>query len=134
MHDIDIANLLSEALRKSGCNESLLNNFDGHSTIEMECIDRPSILLSKDDDNVWIWSRLQEENNLLIEQKSAVLLPLLMKPCFFSTTDQLQLMVLDGFIILKAIVKNEYLFDSSAFARALEEFFERLTAFIEALR
>jgi len=134
MHNIDIAALLREALRESGCDESLLNNFDGHSTIELECTDMPSVLLSNNDGDIWLWAKLCEESTSLIAQKGGELLALLMEPCAFSTTDQLQLMALEGVIMLKGLVKPEHLYDGAAFAAALEEFFEQLNKFIEVLR
>lgn len=134
MDNIDIATLLRGALRESGCDESLLNNFDGHSTIELECADMPSILISKNNNDVWLWAKIYEENSLVVQQKAAELLSLLMEECAFSTTDQLQLTLFESHLVLKGIVKPEYLNDSKNFAIALETFFERLNQFLDVLR
>lgn len=134
MDNIDIAALLRGALRESGCDESLLNNFDGHSTIELECADMPSILISKNNSDIWLWSKIYEENSLVVQQKAADLLSLLMEECAFSTTEQLQLTMFEGHLVLKGIVKPDYLHDSKYFATALETFFERLNQFLDVLR
>ncbi|WP_130833471.1 type III secretion system chaperone SpaK [[Erwinia] mediterraneensis] len=134
MDDIDIAALLRGALRESGCDEALLNNFDGHSTIELECADMPSILISKNNSDVWLWAKIYEDNSLVVQQKSADLLPLLMEECAFSITEQLQLTLFEGHLVLKGLVKPDYLRDSKDFAIALETFFERLNQFLDVLR
>ncbi|VTR36739.1 Invasion protein invB [Serratia fonticola] len=77
--NVDIDVLVREALLEKGCDESMLSNFDGHTTIALEFTQRPSLLISTLDDNVWIWSRIAEDNNAVLTQRASELLFALME-------------------------------------------------------
>ncbi|CAK8743598.1 hypothetical protein SODG_006734 [Sodalis praecaptivus] len=71
---VDIAALVREALLDSGCDPSLLGNFDSHSTIALDFNDMPSIYISSSDDDIWLWSRIAEYQDTILEQCSYNLL------------------------------------------------------------
>ncbi|CAM3854961.1 InvB/SpaK family type III secretion system chaperone [Serratia silvae] len=120
---IDIAILLREALTESGCQSDVMGDFDSHSTIALEFDGHPGILITQLQDEVWIWSRLIEDNGLTISQCSAALLEKLMQGCEFAANGQLQLASNEGFVELKGLVHAQYLETSAKFASALDEFF-----------
>ncbi|QJU42324.1 SPI-1 type III secretion system chaperone SpaK [Serratia marcescens] len=121
--NVDIKSLVSDALLEQGCDESLLNDFDGHSTIALEFTERPDLLISEQDDGVWLWSRIAEDNQSVLGQRGGELLFALMEGCTFTPGGQLQLTIDDGYIFLRGLVKDEYLKNGQQFSAALEEFF-----------
>ncbi|AKG70908.1 hypothetical protein WN53_18250 [Serratia fonticola] len=123
MMNVDIDVLVREALLEKGCDESMLSNFDGHTTIALEFTQRPSLLISTLDDNVWIWSRIAEDNNAVLTQRASELLFALMEGCEFTPSGQLQLSVDEGYILLRGLVSPAFLESSQQFSAAMEEFF-----------
>ncbi|CAI1687162.1 Invasion protein invB [Serratia fonticola] len=121
--NVDIDVLVREALLEKGCDESMLSNFDGHTTIALEFTQRPSLLISTLDDNVWIWSRIAEDNNAVLTQRASELLFALMEGCEFTPSGQLQLSVDEGYILLRGLVSPAFLESSQQFSAAMEEFF-----------
>src|SRR5476651_758771 len=101
---VDIAALVREALLESGCNPNLLDNFDSHSTIALDFNDLPSIYISLQDEDVWLWSRLTEHNDSLLEQKAAALLEELMLGAEFIRGEQFLLSKNEGYLELKALL------------------------------
>lgn len=130
----DVATLVREALLESGCDESIMGDFDGHSTISLDFDGYPSLLISTVDEKVWIWSRICEDAGNILQFKGADLLEIIMKGCSFSMTGQLQLVVNDGFIELRGIVHPGYLDSSSRLAKAMDEFFVLQEEFLEIMR
>jgi len=134
MHYIDIAELLRSALRESGCDEEQMGSFDGNSTIEIECKNGNSIYINENEGDIWLWTRLHEENNYLVMQKAPALLELLMTSFPWSGNDQLQLVNDQGSLVLKCHVKSHYLTSGLLFAEVLEQFMASQNAFMDALR
>ncbi|MDN0086140.1 SPI-1 type III secretion system chaperone SpaK [Yersinia nurmii] len=132
--NVDIVTLIRDTLLETGCDESLLNNFDGHSTISLDFSDRASMLISLVDDQVWLWSRIGEENTHVLSQKADDLLKTLMEGCAFTPSGQLQLATNDGYIELKGLVNSSYTETSTRFAEALDEFFALQEKFVEILQ
>lgn len=131
---IDIVSLVRKALLESGVDESMLGDFDGHSTISLDFENYPSLLISMIDDNIWIWSKLCEASDSILQHKASLLLEKVMGGCLFSMTGQLQLSVNDGFIELKGMVHPGYLDDSSKLAEAMDEFFVQQEEYLGVIR
>lgn len=121
--NIDVACLLRDALTESGCDSQKLDNFDNHSTIVLEFDGHPDIFVTQLDDDIWLWTRLVEDNGLTLSQFSSPLLEKLMQGCQFAASGQLHLATNEGFIELKGLVHRRYLQSATQFAAALDEFF-----------
>ncbi|HGJ5855427.1 SPI-1 type III secretion system chaperone SpaK [Arsenophonus nasoniae] len=132
MH-IDIALLVRDALVHSGCDKNLISDFDGHSTITLEFSNSLDINISIDDDYVWLWSPLCEEESNVIYQLSEKILKKLMEECQFTVTKQLQLISRNRYINLAGVVSPAYLADGAGFSAALEEFFHLINNYSEML-
>lgn len=133
---IDIASLLRNALKASGCDESLLDDFDGHSTISLDFDQSPSILISVVDEHVWIWSRLCESTNAIIDYRGSDLLKMLISGSEFSITGQYQVAINDGYLELRGLIDPKYLEveNGALFANVLDDFFTQQERIIELIR
>lgn len=130
----DIVSLIRGALLENGCDESILGDFDGHSTISLDFQNYPSLLISLDDNYVWIWSRLCEASDSIMQYKASAILEKMMEGCHFSITGQLQIFTNEGYIELKGLVHPNFLESSSRFAEALDEFFIQQEAILGIIR
>lgn len=133
MH-VDIATLVREALLDSGCDPNLLSNFDSHSTIALDFNDLPSIYISSQDDDIWLWARIAEFNENILAQRAPVLLNELMQGVDFIRGEQFQLARNDGYLELKALLNSHCLNSGQNFSVALSGFFERLERFVEVMQ
>lgn len=131
--EIDIAKLVRESLRAGGCDESLLNNFDSHSTIALEFDGSPGILVSVVDNLVVIWSQICDFSFHVIMQVADKLLELLLEPAGYSITGQLQIANEENATVLKCVVDERYL-NESMFGEVLENFYLSLLKFCVVLR
>jgi len=132
--NIDIVSLVRVALIESGCDESLLEDFDAHSTISLDFENSPSLLISMVDDSVWIWSKICEAHDTLLHHSASAILEKIMSGCQFSITGQLQLTQNDGYLELRGMVHPGYLESSQRFADALDEFFSHQEDFLGLIR
>ncbi len=121
--NIDIAQLLRDALTEYGCERHKLGDFDGHSTIVLEFKDHPDLLVSNINDDIWLWTALAEYHPQIVRQHSAALLEKLMQGCLFSVTGQLQMQNHENMLELRGLVHPDYLQTPQRFAEALNEFF-----------
>lgn len=121
--NIDIAYLLRETLIENGCESHKLGDFDSHSTIALEFDGHLGIYITQLEDEVWLWTRLVEENNLTFSTFAGPLLEKLMEGCGFAANGQLQLLANEGYIELRGLVHHRHLESSAQFAGALDEFF-----------
>jgi hypothetical protein len=133
MH-VDIATLVREALLDSGCDPNLLSNFDSHSTIALDFNDLPSIYISSQDDDIWLWARIAEFNENILAQRAPVLLNELMQGVEFIRGEQFQLSRNDGYLELKALLNSQCLNSGQNFSVALSGFFDRLERFVEVMQ
>ncbi|MFP7609861.1 InvB/SpaK family type III secretion system chaperone [Serratia quinivorans] len=129
MH-IDLGDVVRSALLELGCEESMLSDFDGHSTIMLDFNDRPALFISTEENNVWLWSRIAEENSSLLALRGGELLPALMEGYGFSVCGQLQLTFSEGYLLLRAMIAPAVLQDTEQFSVALEEFFNQQERFV----
>ena len=132
--NIDIVSLVRLALVESGCDESLLGDFDAHSTISLDFENSPSLLISMVDDNVWIWSKICEAHETILRNNASAILEKIMGGCQFSITEQLQLTENEGYLELRGLVHPGYLESSQRFADALDEFFSHQEDFLRLIR
>lgn len=134
MYAVDIAQLVCAALKESGCEKSYIDQLDSHSTIALQLHDLPSIHISVQDENdVWLWSLLGEQSEVLLDQRGSELLRALLQGCHFARSGQLQLGVQDGELVLKALVHQNHLQDGHGFSEALNGFFDELDRFCGSL-
>ncbi|BAE75364.1 Surface presentation of antigens protein SpaK [Sodalis glossinidius str. 'morsitans'] len=131
---VDIAALVREALLDSGCDPSLLGSFDSHSTIALDFNDMPSIYISSSDDDIWLWSRIADYQETLIEQCSYKLLKDLLEGAEYIRGGHFSLAENEGYLELKALLQPWCLENKQNFASALSGFFERLERFTKVLR
>lgn len=131
---IDIVTLVRDALLHSGVDESILSDFDGHSTIALDFENYPSLLISNVDGQIWIWSQLSENTPGLLQHKSAQIQEKIMEGCHFARTGQLQIAINNDTIELKGLVHPDYLTDGTRFADAMDEFFQLQEAFLGVIR
>ncbi|OHX10802.1 type III secretion system chaperone SpaK [Chromobacterium sphagni] len=131
MFALDIAQLVRSALQESGCNPAMLGELDNHSTIALDLHELPSIHISAQDGDVWLWARLSEHGEAVLAQRAGELLGGLMQGCGFARAGQLQLALNDGALELKALVHPEYLADGARFSEALNGYFDSLERFCE---
>lgn len=129
----DLVELVRSALRKNGCDERLLNNFDGNSTICLDFEEESSLLISQTEGYVVLWTQLQPHDPYILSQCASALLALVMAPCFHAVTGHLQLSENEGMTTLECYVKPASL-NAEDFSEALEEFYRQMKAFREALR
>lgn len=130
--NIDIAGLVRESLLENGCNESLLNDFDGHSTISLNFDNAPSILVSEYEGMIMLWSQLKEMNHHTLSQNAESLLGACMEPSQYSISQHVHLSEEDDMLLLKSVIKNSAL-NKSDFGHSLEEFYSYVVKFSSIL-
>ncbi|KVP68627.1 SPI-1 type III secretion system chaperone SpaK [Burkholderia ubonensis] len=133
MYTLEIAHLARAALEASGCDPTLVGALDSHSTIALDLHDLPSIYISAQDEDVWLWSLIGEHGDAMIAQRGGTLLQALMDSCAFARGGQLQLAVQDDSLALKGLVHPDYLGDGPRFSEALNGFFASLERFSRLL-
>lgn len=131
--NFNIGDLIRDTLREQGCDETLINDFDGHSTISLDFSTIPSILISEVDDSIFMWTRLAEHRPNILQQCSASILEMLMEPTAYSITGNFHLCEDDGFTVLKMVVKPS-LMNTTDLSDTLEEFYRKTESFMEVLR
>ncbi|WLG97493.1 hypothetical protein [Pseudomonas sp. FP198] len=67
MIPMDIAGLLREALRHSGCVDSQIGHFDSHGTITMQLSNLPDVSLEVVEGDVWLWAAVAQGLGRLLE-------------------------------------------------------------------
>ena len=122
MMPMDIADLLREALRHSGCKDSQIGHFDSHSTIEMQMKELPDINVGNVDGDVWVWTAVMQIEPAQLDRNAAALLQFLLRGCPWSRSGQLHLCEVEGQLELRLMCNEEALGDASHFAQALDHF------------
>ncbi|MBZ9781938.1 Invasion protein B family [Pseudomonas sp. REP124] len=123
---MDIADLLRDALRHSGCAESQIGHFDSHSTIEMQMKDLPAINVGEVGGEVWVWAAVMEVGTAPLSHSAFALLQILLQGCPWSRSGQLHLCEVQGQLELRLMCNDKALDDGRSFARALDHFVEVL--------
>lgn len=129
----DLVELVRSALRQNGCEERLLNNFDGNSTISLDFEEESSLLISQTEEFVVLWTQLQSHDSYILSQCASGLLAIAMIPNEHAVTGHLQFSENEGMTTLECYIKPSSL-NTSDFSDALEEFYRQMKACREALR
>ncbi|BCX66960.1 MULTISPECIES: Invasion protein B family [Pseudomonas] len=122
MMPMDIADLLREALRHSGCMDSQIGHFDSHSTIEMQMKDLPNINVGHVEGEVWVWAAVMEIGPLQLGRSADRLLQILLQGCPWSRSGQLHLCEVEGQLELRLMCNQQALSEAGKFAQALDHF------------
>ncbi|WP_433739471.1 Invasion protein B family [Pseudomonas putida] len=122
MRPMDIADLLRQALRSSGCVDSQIGHFDSHSTIEMQMKDLPSINVGNVDGEVWVWAAVMAIGPQQLGRSAEQLLQILLQGCPWSRSGQLHLCEVEGQLELRLMCNEQALSDAASFAQALDHF------------
>ncbi|WP_338806801.1 Invasion protein B family [Pseudomonas chlororaphis] len=128
MHNIDIASLLREALIHAGCSDQQIGSFDGHSTIELEMANLPSINIGVVDEGLWFWSTVTESGDMLLAHRSQELLRFTMEGFEFARTGQLQLVEINGMLEVRVMLADSACESAESLADAIESYLVALTA------
>lgn len=123
----DIIQLIKDALTHMGCPLSVMSNVDANSPIVFNFNNGVVMHLSMINDDVWLWSPVDDYSDKLIAQKGAKFLELIMRSYPFFISGKMQLSNEDGQLMLQALVAEESLEKPAYFAATLQVFFD--TAF-----
>ncbi|POF42095.1 Invasion protein B family [Pseudomonas laurylsulfativorans] len=134
MMSMDIADLLREALRHSGCMDSQIGHFDSHSTIEMQMKNLPDINVGMVDGDAWVWTTVAEANPGAMNHCAVDLMQFLLEGNAFSRTGQLHLCVVQERLELRLMANAHALGDAEHFAQALDAFVQATETLCELLR
>ncbi|WP_017901907.1 hypothetical protein [Pseudomonas asplenii] len=122
MQNMDIAERLRAALLYSGCTDTQLGRFDGHSTIELEMKEQPNICLDVIDGDVWLWSVLAQMTPSTFSYSAKALLRYLLKGNADARTGQLQLFEANGQLEVRLMLGEPALASDQSFAEAIDGF------------
>ncbi|SFN66444.1 Invasion protein B family protein [Izhakiella capsodis] len=131
----DIVELISESLKKLGMDNIIDEEISNHSTIALNMKnDIPTIYISNTDDEVWVWAQLMENIPTILSYNSANLIPLIMEhdenyfyvgqPCLYP---------INGFIELRAQIKDNHLQSADDFLLILDRYLDILQSYRLAL-
>ncbi|BBP60589.1 Invasion protein B family [Pseudomonas sp. St316] len=134
MVPMDIAGLLRQALRHSGCADSQIGHFDNHSTIEMQMMKLPDISVAVVEGDVWIWAMVTEATPQTFKYCAFDLMRFLLEGNAFSRTGQLHLCEIEGRLELRLMANALALSDAEHFAQALDRFVQAVETLLEILR
>lgn len=134
MRPIDIADLLREALRHSGCMDSQIGHFDSHSTIEMQMKNLPDVSVAVVEGDVWIWAAVAQATPGVMNHCAFELMQFLLEGNAFSRTGQLHLCEVQGQLELRLMANDHALWDAERFAQALDAFVQSIETLCELLR
>lgn len=134
MIPIDIADLLREALRHSGCVDSQIGHFDSHSTIEMQMKNLPDVNVAVVEGDVWIWAAVAQATPNVMNHCAFELMQFLLEGNAFSRTGQLHLCEVQGQLELRLMANDRALGDAVHFAQALDAFVQSIETLCDLLR
>ena len=126
MYNLDIAALLREALAISGCSDQQIGQFDGHSTIELDFRDLPSMNIALTDGDVWCWSKLMDFNPSSCVHFAEPLLNFLMEGFHHARTEQMQLVVVEGMLEVRVLLSEAAVSSGQAFSEAIDAYVSQL--------
>jgi hypothetical protein len=134
MYNLDIAQLLRDALQLSGCTDQQIGQFDGHSTIELELSDLPSLNIAASEAGVWCWSYVAQFSLQSREHYASALLGFLFEGFAHARTEQMQLVFIDDTLELRVLLSEQAVSGPRELADAVDGYVERLIALREMLR
>ncbi|MBF7141005.1 MULTISPECIES: Invasion protein B family [Pseudomonas] len=134
MPDVDIAQLVRDALLAAGCTPGQIGSFDGHSTIELEFSNLPAVNVSMIEQDVWLWAHVAELTPAIRASAAEPLLNFLMKGFGAARTQQLQLTDVEGVLELRVCLSDNALASPQGMMDALEGFIGAMEELKELLR
>jgi hypothetical protein len=134
MHPTHLAQLVRDALAHSGCTDQQIGSFDGHSTIELEFTNLPSLNIAALDSGVWFWSPITELTPSSRGHYADALLTFLMQGFSGARTEQMQLNDIDGVLEVRVLLSDEATSSAEQLADTIEAYIERLDALRDLLR
>jgi hypothetical protein len=131
---IDLPQLVREALDSLGCDPSMISDLDGHSAIALDFEQMPSLLISEQDQQVWLWSRVTEYSESIVAHKAVAILGELMRSDDSILGGQPGLTVGEGWLELRVVLAPAYLESGARLGEALSLFFERIDNMVQLIR
>jgi hypothetical protein len=130
----DLAQLVKDALLILGCDPAMGQGLDSHSTITLDFEDLPSLLISVQDEQVWLWSRVAEYSETVLAHKASDILTLLMQSDDTLIGGHPSLAEGEGYLELRGVLTPAMLENGERMAEALTQFFDRLSALAQLIR
>nr|WP_318383146.1 hypothetical protein [uncultured Enterobacter sp.] len=134
MYQVDLIKILKEALVYLGCDPSIIDDIDHHSTVELTFDDAPNLLLSFVDGNVVLWSQITPVDANLLVQCAPQFIEELVAEREWSSSGQVQLISGPEWFELRAVVDEEFIQTGEQFGLALESFFGVVQHFYKAMK
>lgn len=134
MRKYSLADLVKEALIKTGCSPELIQPLDHHSTVQIELNDAPCLYIGSAEERVVIWSDLCEFNDSIVKHCSEALLEEIMVGFPYGQNQQLVLRESEGKLQMYSDINDEFLDEATEMAEAINAFFERQTRLLEIIR
>ncbi|PUA19953.1 type III secretion system chaperone SpaK [Glaciimonas sp. PCH181] len=134
MLQLDISQLVQDALIHTGCEKNLIGPLDSHSTIALDFHWSPTIYVSRRDDDIWLWCRLTEYHEGNLGSYATALIKEQMKKLPFLRSDHLNLNENEGHLELSGLIHPGFIENGVEFSKALEGFLERADAFREIVK
>jgi len=132
--NFDLAQLVRDALSALGCDPSIGDSIDGHSTITLDFDDLPSLLISVQDEHVWLWCRVGPYSEAMLAHQASAVLSVLMLADDTILGGHPSLTQVDGELEMRAILTPRCLESGELLGEALTRFFDRLTAMTQVTR
>lgn len=126
--------ILLSSLTALGANQDLLNDFDLHSTVEIEMDSDISLFLSDIEGNIWVWAKADFINAYNINSHSDFILSTLTAVHPFLLTEQYILGLVNDSYQFKGLLTEEVLSSAEYLAFALESFYSDFSELKETCR
>jgi hypothetical protein len=134
MARISLAELVKDALLRTGCNPDLIQDLDSHATVQIDLNDGPSLYIGDQNEHVVIWSDLCDFHDSIVRHCSEALLQEIMLGFPYGRSQQLILRESEGKLQIYSDVTDECINDAAVMAEAIDAFFERQTRMLEIIR
>lgn len=132
--NIDIAQLVKDSMERLGCGERVAGDLDAHSPICIGFHDVPDIHIELQGERVRLWSRLQEVSEHGVAQAAPDLLAYFLPRGGTAFVCRRSLLsMVEGELILHAVLEEDAVQDVEPFMQAIETFFEDVSTVSEIL-
>lgn len=132
--NINIAQLVKDSMERLGCGERVAGDLDAHSPICIGFHAVPDIHIEQQGERVRLWSRLPEVGEQGMAQAAPDLLAYFLPRGGASFVCRRPLLsMVEGELILHAVLEEQALGDVEPFTLAIEMFFEDVSAVSEIL-
>lgn len=131
--NLALPELVQEAVIRLGFPKDRFNSLSPHDTIVIRLHELPDMMLSVQEDRLWIWSLLPVVSENRLTDMAAELLSILLIPVVGVETGQLVMGMSENGCELKALVNLDYLKWEEGLLPVFESYIERLTSICRAL-